>query len=163
MSRTGSSQLSCYTTERLDSATLAYVAAAEPCFADLRRVAAQLAGLLVLQASGARSAGPGHPMVAVAAELLAASCDAALSLVPRTERARHHHHHLLSAAERLSDTLAGIRTTRVERADVTAPTQFLMTAWSELGHASRALPGFELVDFSEACCAQHATFKRSAA
>jgi hypothetical protein len=157
------SGLRCDAADAPDSATLAYVAAAEACFGDLRRVAAQLAGLLLLQASGARSAGPDHPMVAVVAELLASARDAARSLAPRTDRARHHHHHLVAAAERLSDTLASIRTGMVARAAVTGSTEFLMTAWSELGHASRALPGFELVDVSQACCAQHASLDRSAA
>ncbi|MCX5520795.1 hypothetical protein OSH10_20345 [Kaistia defluvii] len=139
----------------LDDATLAYIEAAESCFEDLRQVAAQLAGLLLLAASGARSAGPHHPMLAVAADLFDSARDATLRLTPRSSLARHHHRHLRIAAENLAKTLDLLRVTPADRQAVAAPTQRLTSAWQELGHASRALPGFDLVDFSQSCCAEH--------
>jgi uncharacterized protein (DUF3084 family) len=139
----------------LDDATLAYIEAAEGCFEDLRQVAAQLAGLLLLSASGARSAGPHHPMQAVAADLFDAARDATLRLNPRSPLAKHHHLHLRAATENLAETLALLRSGPSGREGVTAPTQKLTSAWQELSHASRALPGFDLVDFSQACCAEH--------
>ena len=139
----------------LDDATLAYIEAAENCFEDLRQVAAQLAGLLLLAATGARSAGPHHPMLAVAADLFDYARDATLRLTPRSPLARHHHLHLKAAVEKLAETLALLRIAPADRESVTAPTQKLTSAWHELGHASRALPGFDLVDFSQSCCAEH--------
>lgn len=139
----------------LDDATLAYIEAAESCFEDLRQVAAQLAGLLLLAASGARSAGPHHPMLAVAADLFDAARAATLRLTPRSPLAKHHHLHLRAASALLTEALGKLRVSRLDRESVTAPTQRLADAWQELGHASRALPGFDLVDFSQACCAEH--------
>ena len=145
----------CDAPDGLDGATLLYIEAAESCFEDLRQVAAQLAGLLLLSASGARSAGPHHPMLAVAADLFYAARDATLRLTPRSPRAKHHHRHLQAASEKLAETLALLRTMPPGRGGVTMSTQRLTRAWQELGHASRALPGFDLVDFSQACCAEH--------
>jgi hypothetical protein len=139
-----------------DDATRAYVEAAGDCFEDLRAVTAQLAGLLLLSASGARAAGPNHPIVAVTEERLAMARDAALRLVPRSDRTRHHHDHLLATVSRLTEALARIRTAPLGRDGVTEPTRLLGSAWDELGAASRALPGFDLIDLTGACCSQHA-------
>ncbi|WP_029076943.1 hypothetical protein [Kaistia adipata] len=147
--------LECVTSGGPDDATRAYVEAAGPCFDDLRVVTAQLAGLLLLQASGARSAGPDHPMRAVAEELLETARDATLRLAPRSPRARHHHEHLLATAARLTEALARIRAALLDREGVTEPTRLLNAAWTELGSASRALPGFDLIDLTGACCAMH--------
>lgn len=139
-----------------DDATRAYVEASSPCFEDLRAVTAQLAGLLLLAASGARSAGPDHPMRAVAEELLETARDATLRLAPRSPRARHHHEHLLATAARLTEALAMIRAAPLGREGITEPTRLLNAAWTELAAASRALPGFDLIDLTGACCAMHA-------
>ncbi|ODT14311.1 MAG: hypothetical protein ABS35_35125 [Kaistia sp. SCN 65-12] len=139
-----------------DDATRTYVEAAGPCFEDLRAVTAQLGGLLLLSASGARSAGPHHPMLAVAENLLETSRDATLRLVPRSSRTRHHHDHLVAVAARLTEALAWIRATPIGREDLTEPMRLLNAAWTELGAASRALPGFDLIDLTSACCALHA-------
>jgi hypothetical protein len=53
----------------LDDATAAYVLETGKAFEDLRQVAAELAGLLVLEAAGARSELPQHPMLGAAEEL----------------------------------------------------------------------------------------------
>ena len=50
-------------TETLDDRTTAYILETRRPFEDLRQVASQLAGLLVLAASGAKSAAPDHPML----------------------------------------------------------------------------------------------------
>lgn len=149
-------QLECEAPAGPDDATRAYVEAASPCFDDLRAVTAQLAGLLLLAASGARLAGPDHPMRAVAEDLLESARDATLRLAPRSERTRHHHEHLLAAVATLTEALARIRSAPLGRDGVTEPTRLLGTAWDELGAASRALPGFDLIDLTGACCALHA-------
>ncbi|MCX5580636.1 hypothetical protein [Kaistia terrae] len=140
----------------LDDATRTYVEAAGPCFEDLRAVTAQLGGLLLLAASGARSAGPHHPMLAVAADLLESARDATLRLTPRSAKTRHHHDHLVATATRLTETLALISAAPLSREGVTEPKRLLDAAWAELGAASRALPGFDLIDLTGACCAMHA-------
>src|SRR5690348_5584641 len=53
----------------VDDATAAYILETRKAFEDLRQVAAQLSGLLVLEAAGARSELPHHPMLAAAEEL----------------------------------------------------------------------------------------------
>jgi hypothetical protein len=151
-----STQLHCDTPAGPDDATRAYVEAASPCFEDLRAVTAQLGGLLLLYASGARSAGPHHPMIAVADALLETARDATLRLAPSSLRARHHHDHLAGAAARLTEALAEIRAAQISREDVTEPMRLLNAGWTELGAASRALPGFDLIDLTGACCALHA-------
>lgn len=141
---------------RLDDGMLAYIEAAAPCFEDLRAVTAQLGGLLLLAASGARSAGPHHPMLAVAADLLESARDATLRLTPGSSRTRHHHDHLVATASTLAEASARIRATPLDGDGVTEPMRLLNAAWAELGAASRALPGFDLIDLTGACCAMHA-------
>lgn len=155
-----SASLACDGVARLGDATLRYIEAAELCFEDLRQVAGQLAGLLLLSASGAHSAGPLHPMVAVAEGLLETARDTTPRLKPHSARAKHHHRHLLSAAGQLAETLDRLRSLPTGRASLDEPMRSLTSAWEELGAASRALPGFDLVDFSQACCAQHAPAAR---
>jgi hypothetical protein len=139
-----------------DDATRAYVEAASECFEDLRAVTAQLAGLLLLSASGARSAGPRHPIVAVAEERLEVARTALFRLTPRSSPTQNHHAHLAATVARLTEALQRIRSTQPGRENVTEPTELLRGAWDELAAASRALPGFDLIDLSGACCAQHA-------
>lgn len=146
----------------LDDTTLAYIEAAEACFEDLRQAIAQMAGLLLLAASGSRSAGPHHPMVAMAAERLAAAREATFRLEPRGPRPRHHHQHLVAASDALVDVLTSLRTAPLGHDGTALPSKQLASAWEELGAASRALPGFDLVDFGQACCAQHASAGRLA-
>jgi len=140
----------------LDDGTLAYIEAATSCFEDLRAVTAQLAGLLLLAACGARSAGPHHPMLAVAGDLLGSARGATLRLTPPSSRTRHHHDHLVATAARLTEALAQLGSAPLGRDGVTDPTRLVNAAWAELGAASRALPGFDLIDLTGACCAMHA-------
>jgi hypothetical protein len=138
----------------LDDSTVAYVLAARPHFESLRDVAAQLAGLLVLAASGARSAAPDHPMLRSAEVRFAESKDG-LAALRSPERARPHHRHLTRAADSIDAALAAARD-RLGRpaADdafepVLAP---LKAGYAHLQRASNALPGFEIVSFDHACC-----------
>ncbi|HEX4133906.1 MAG TPA: hypothetical protein VHY84_04720 [Bryobacteraceae bacterium] len=122
-----------------DDQTTAYVLAMQTCFEDLKQVAAQLAGLLVLEASGAA---PDHPMLASARNAYRNAVDGLHSArVPL--RARDHHRRLLSAAAKLDEALQ-------RKGDSLVP---LESAYAELRAASRALPGFPMISFEHGCCA----------
>src|SRR2546423_14581330 len=82
----------------LDDRTVAYVVAAQPVFEDLRQVAAQLAGLLVLAATGSKESSPDHPMLGASKQVLAHAEEGANRLGALiTEPARAHHHRLVPA------------------------------------------------------------------
>jgi hypothetical protein len=111
-------------------------------------VAAQLAGFLVLNASGANTASPDHPMLAAAAELYRDADDGAKCARPG-RRARLHHRLLLEASADLGAALGAARKgLRVDA--VLIP---LRRAYRHLWDAARELPGFEMVSFQHACCA----------
>ena len=140
----------------LDERTVAYVVASQPLFEDLRQVASQLAGLLVLSATGSRDASPDHPMLHAARQLFDAAREGVERAQP-TERARPHHGSLRRAADRLATALdamprvmAGAGDADFERAMTP-----LRAAYDELQHASRALPGFRMVAFEQGCCGGH--------
>ena len=52
----------------IDEATATYILENQRCFEDLKQVASQLAGLLVLAASGSKEAVPDHPMLDAAGQ-----------------------------------------------------------------------------------------------
>jgi hypothetical protein len=140
----------------LDDRTVAYVVAAQPVFEDLRQVAAQIAGMLVLFATGAKSAAPDHPMLAGAAGLFAQgaeSVERVTALV--TPRARVHHDALTRAVSALRDALAAARIELGKppaSADLDAPLMPLRHAYDCLQNAASSLPGFEMVAFDQSCC-----------
>jgi hypothetical protein len=124
---------------QIDDQTVAYTIAVQPFFEDLKQVAAQLAGLLVLEASGAA---PDHPMLTSADQAYQNAVDGLKSAhVPA--RARRHHDHLLAAALNLDEAL---RTS----GDTLA---LLEGAYAELRLASKTLPGFQMISFERGCCA----------
>jgi len=138
----------------MDDATAAYVIEARRHFEDLRQVASQLAGLLVLAASGAKSALPDHPMLESAEQLYSSALDGVRATRP-TVRASLHHGYLLSAASDLRSALAAARVhllpsaLGVEIDPVLVP---LRAAYAHLQKAAGALPGFEMVAFAQGCC-----------
>lgn len=124
-----------------DDQTTAYVMATQPYFEDLKQVAAQLAGLLVLEESGAA---PDHPMLLSARAAYRNAVDGLRSTrVP--VRARVHHAHLLAAAQNLHAALEGT-------GDKLVP---LERSYLELRAASHSLPGFPMISFEQGCCAIH--------
>jgi hypothetical protein len=134
-------------TLQIDDATTAYILETRKCFEDLRQVAAQIAGVLVLAAAGGKSVTPDHPMLAAAAELHRTAFDELRRIQP-TERARAHHHSLMRAAEGLAIALAASR--RIEVESILRPVR---AAYAHLQRASDTLPGFEMVAFGQGCCA----------
>ena len=139
----------------IDDRTAAYVIEAHPAFEDLRQVAAQLAGLLVLVATGSKDASPDHPMLETAKQVCARGVDgvkSASSLVG--DRTEAHHRDLLAACESLSRALESAEKWPVDVDAVLVP---LRAAYHSLQSASRELPGFQVVSFEHACCgSEHA-------
>lgn len=132
----------------VDDNTARYILATRRHFEDLRQVSAQLAGMLVLSASGAGSASPDHPMLCSAGELYRAAVDGLRSARP-TERARAHHRCLLQSADALEQALIAARQGEVD--PVLTP---LRAAYAHLQRATHELPGFEMVAFEQGCCAK---------
>jgi hypothetical protein len=131
----------------VDDGTAAYILEVHPYFEDLRQVSAQLAGLLVLAAAGSKSATPDHPLLKSATEMHRGALDALRSARP-TERARVHHGYLLHAASSLSQALSAAQESEID--PVLTP---LKIAYEQLQRAAHQLPGFEMVDFKQGCCA----------
>ena len=131
----------------LDDATAAYIVENRRCFEDLKQVASQLAGLLVLKAAGSKEAAPDHPTLAAARELFREASDVLQRACP-TERALKHHAHLtragVSIGVALKEAGAGLH---VDRTLIP-----LRAGYMELERAADALPGFEKVSYARACC-----------
>ena len=139
--------------ETLDDRTTAYVLETRRPFEDLRQVASQLAGLLVLAASGARSAAPDHPMLDAARELFEHAADEIRCARP-SRRAREHHGHLVMAVSAMDVALRAasvyLRGNRHDRLD--AMLVPLKAGYAQLQQAADRLPGFVLVAFDQCCC-----------
>jgi hypothetical protein len=144
----------------IDDATAAYIEATRPPFEMLRQAEAQLAGLLVLAlASGQAIAG--HPMLELVAEVVKEAEDGLRSIKVPTS-ACHHHVHLLQAMQEVAHSFAAARRCLVRGDDdlIGAALAPLRATHQHLLWATSALPGFEIVALSQACCAQHATTMR---
>ena len=134
----------------VDDRTAAYVIDVHPQFEDLRHVAAQIAGVLVLAASGSKEASPHHPMLDSANQVRGRAADAVTrSTVLVSERSRRHHRHLVDASQSLAAALASCGTWPIDIDAVLVP---LRDAYGHLWRASKALPGFQMVSFEQACC-----------
>ncbi len=147
--------------ENIDDETVAYILSAQKYFEDLRQVAAQLAGLLVLAAAGGKSATPDHPMLE-AAKQLHESAAAGIRGLRVTPRASTHRDYLSRTAAALECALSSAQThlCRAVRGVEVEPILYpLQAAYAQLQLAAAALPGFEMISFDQACCGPqiHAT------
>jgi|SRR5919204_3908717 hypothetical protein len=137
----------------IDDKTAAYILEMQPHFADLRQVAAQLAGVLLLAAVRSKSAASDRPTLEAAARLFAATA-AGVRSAAVTARARAHHRHLTQAAEAIGAAIESARHhLRRPRADIDPVLVALRAGHAHLQRASNQLPGFEMVAFEHACCA----------
>jgi hypothetical protein len=144
----------------LDVTTVSYLLDMRSPFEDLRQVAAQLAGILLLAAAGSRLATLQHPMFGVASASYERAMDSIQSVtVP--QRARHHHHHLMKSARLIGNALASCKSNIALTTDLDLILSSLREAWDQLKLAAAALPGFEIVAFDQACCAEHVRIARS--
>ncbi len=140
------------TSSEVDGSTTIYVLTAQTAFDGLRRTAMQLAGLMLLAALGGLSR-QDHPLLGLAETAHATAADVLRSLsVP--DNSAHHHHHLLKAERALLAALHRIRSGLHHGEDAqTKITHVIELALEHLRSASKALPGFDLVSFSDGCCA----------
>lgn len=130
----------------VDDATAVYILETRKCFEDLRQVASQIAGVLVLAAAGGKSATPDHPMLKAAAELHREALDAVRSARP-SDMARVHHELLARAAGALAIALAACN--KIDAATILPPVR---EACGYLQRAADQLPGFQMVAFEQGCC-----------
>ena len=142
----------------IDERTVAYVLENSKHFEDLRHVTAQLAGLLVLAATGGRSASPDHPLLQAADRLFQEAVDGLRGArVP--VRARPHHDSVLQAAVAVRASLdaahAGLGR-QGQGVDIDPILIPLRAAYAHLQRAAHALPGFEMVAFDQGCCGTQA-------
>ncbi len=131
----------------VDDATATYIVENQKCFEDLKQVAAQLAGLLVLAAAGSKEAAPDHPALLRARELFREATDELRRSQP-TERARWHYAHLAQAANSIGAALKEADG-RLNVDRILIP---LRAGYTELERAADALPGFEKISYERACC-----------
>ena len=132
---------------QVDDATAVYILENQRCFEDLKQVASQLAGVLVLAAAGSKEARPDHPALQ-SARTIFREADDALRRARPTERARRHYRHLTSAASEIGTALKESEGV-VDIDRVLLP---LRAGYSELERAADALPGFEKISYERACC-----------
>ena len=139
----------------IDDRTTTYVIAAQPVFEDLRQVAAQIAGLLVLAATGSKDSTPDHPMLLLSRQVFAQADEGVRRATPLVTESTCRHYQGISGAGaslRLALDSAGAWPLDVEA--VLAP---LRDAYAHLQQAASALPGFQMVSFEQACCSVRAT------
>jgi hypothetical protein len=128
----------------IDEKTAEYVLAHRTHFEDLRQAVAQVAGVLVLAATGAAEAAPDHPLLEIANRLVQTAVDGFRGAhVPL--RARPHHDAVLRAASAVGGALDAARTglgRRGQRVDIDSMLTPLRAAYAHLQAAAHALPGF---------------------
>ncbi len=140
--------------ENVDDETVAYILEAQKYFEDLRQVAAQLAGLLVLAAAGGKAATPDHPMLD-AAERLHRSAETGIRSLRPTPRASAHRDCLSRAAAALECALSSAHShlwQAEQNAGMEPILHPLQAAYDQLRLAAGALPGFEIISFEQGCC-----------
>jgi hypothetical protein len=140
----------------VDDRTAAYISKMQPGFDALRQSVAQLASLLVLASIDGRGRILDPPVLALAIGAHREAEDM-LRAEPVPDDAAHHHHHLSLAAERIGEALgiARQRSLRSDAASLDRTIRLLRAGWEEMLSASRALPGFQVVDFNQSCCTLH--------
>jgi hypothetical protein len=131
----------------VDDATAVYIVENQRCFEDLKQVASQLAGLLVLAATGSKEAVPDNPMLSAARELFHEAQDGVKRARP-TVRGERHCEHMLRAASAIGVALKEAEV----KLDVDRILIPLRAGYSELEQAADELPGFEKVSYERACC-----------
>jgi hypothetical protein len=131
----------------IDDATAMYIVENQRCFEDLKQVASQLAGLLVLAAAGSKEASPDHPALLRAREVFREATDGLRCSRP-TPRAQRHHTHVARAASEIGAALQAAD----GQLDIDRILTPLRAGYTELERAANALPGFEKVSYERACC-----------
>lgn len=139
-----------------------YVVATRPLHEGLRQVLTQVAGFALLVITPGRTPPMLDGPVAVARGALPPIRDS-LATQPVPPQARHHHFHLTAAAEALAHCLDLLTASLRMDADDAARDALvcgLRGATDHLGAATRLLPGFEMANLDQACCAVHTAPRR---
>ncbi len=139
----------------MDGPTFDYVASMQMPFEQLRHAAGQIAGVLVL-ATVTRQGTAGHPMLDLA-DTARREASEAIGTCRPPPPAEHHHRHLSLAAREIAAALDAARRMLRGGDDAALDTVLvpLRAGYRELQWAAGALPGFEVVAFSQGCCARH--------
>ena len=138
----------------LDDTTACYVAATQPGFTLLRAAAVRLSGCLLLVATDTGSGDQRQVLLGSVRENFA-EADDLLGPVSAPDRALHHHHHIKTAlalfkrAEACARRLDGLH----QDNEVKLGLDLLSAAWRQLQFAADTLPGFEIINLGESCCA----------
>jgi hypothetical protein len=129
-----------------------YISEAQPLHDRLRLGVIQLSGFLLKRTiAGSRGIVDYEPMEG-AREQIREAADGLRSL-RAPSRAVHHRDHLVAALVALERALAAALSMADEDGD--ALFHFIQEAERHLRAVGRATPGFEAVDFNQACCAIH--------
>jgi hypothetical protein len=144
------------TADKMDQMVL-YVREARPVQQLISDTLTQVAGFALLLMTSPKRVALAEGALAGAQEAAMRAADEVRALAT-PEIAGHHHHHLRAAATALvqacSATVDCLRSNATEHRD--ALVRALRASSDHLRSTARLLPGFELVDFGQACCAAHA-------
>ena len=138
--------------------TLHYIVATRPLHERLLQMLTQVAGFSLLVVVPGRSVPMLDAPIALARAALRPAREE-LDALPVPHQARHHHHHLIAAADALVrsvDLLTDCLRADADDAARAALVRCLRAATDQLRAAARLLPGFEMADLNQACCAAHA-------
>jgi hypothetical protein len=130
-----------------------YISEAQPLHDLLRRGLIQLSGFLLKRTIAGSRAIVDYEPVEAARERVREAADGLRSLRAPTN-AVHHRGHLTAALAALESALAAALSTTDRNGD--ALFHFVQESERHLRAVGRATPGFETVDFKQACCAMHA-------
>jgi hypothetical protein len=131
---------------------LRYMVDAKPLHDLLRRSLIQLSGFLLKRTTCGRSSLHDFEPVEIARAEIVEAADFLRSL-RAPPAAGHHRMHLEGALAALEQALAAARSTSDPNGD--ALFHFIEEGERHLRAVGRATPGFEAVDFRQACCAMH--------
>ena len=139
----------------LDDGTISYMVAAHAPFDTLRRITVQLAGFELLKEIGAGERNLQDTPLSVAEAALREATGKLHTLLP-PPAALAHYQHLLQTCDALGAALEMSRSNlQLARGSplTSDSAAALKRAIEHLRHTSHLLPGFEMVNFSLACCA----------
>jgi hypothetical protein len=130
-----------------------------PLHEGLRGVLTQLGGLSLLVVLQRAATFDVETPLRQAGETLA-EFDHALRALAVPGEAAHHHHHMVAASRAIGRAHALLSSANRFGSDDGARRALSATladAADQLRFATQALPGFEMVDFTQSCCAAHRT------
>ncbi len=129
-----------------------YICEAQPLHDLLRRALIQLSGFLLKRTIASRQTVVDYETLEAALERIREAAEG-LSTLCAPAGAGHHRSHLIGALSALEGALAAALSTTDRDGD--ALFHFIEEAERHLRVVGRSLPGFETVDFRQACCAMH--------